>query len=78
MLRGARRARARMPSGSPAWGDPSKTAELYLVKIPVGRAARPLAGKLVYLTMRFSSFVIFLVRRAGIAISNLLASLWTG
>lgn len=77
-MRGSRRVRARMPSSPPAWGDPSKTAELYLVKIPVGHTARPLAGKLVYLTMRFSGFVIFPVRRAGIAISNLLASLWTG
>jgi hypothetical protein len=75
MSRRARRPGTKAPSRPLAWGEPSKTAELYLVKIPAGRPVWPFAGKLIYLMMRLSGYAIFTARRTGIAVAKLFASL---
>lgn len=77
MSRRSLRIGSRQPSSPPAWGDPSGTAELYLLKVPVDRSDRSFTGKQVNLIMRLATYAIFLVRRTRIAVSRLFASLRT-
>ncbi len=64
------------PLSLSAWDDPTKTAELYLVKVPVDGAACSFAsGKQVNLAVRSANYIIVMFRRAGIVVSRRIASL---
>jgi len=51
---------SRPPSRPPAWGDPSRIAELHLLKFPAERTSRSFAAKQKNLIGRFADYVIFL------------------
>lgn len=75
----ALRTRSRRWPGLPACGDPTKAAELHLVKVPVDRADPSFAsGKQVNLAVRSARYINVMMRRGGILASRLIASLRAG
>lgn len=67
---------SKRPLSPPAWDDPTKTAELYLVKVPVGSADYSFASqKKVNLAARSVNYIIVMVRRARGAVSRQITSL---
>jgi hypothetical protein len=60
----------------PAWDNPTRRAELYLMKVPVDGTERSFAcGKQVDLVTRLVNYIIVMMRRAGIMVSRRIASL---
>lgn len=67
---------SRPPLSSPAWDDPTKTAELYLMKVPVDSAGYSFAsGKQVNLAVRSANYINVMLRRARFAVSRRITSL---
>ena len=64
------------PLSSPAWDDPTKTAVLYLMKVPVDDADYSFASeKQVNLAVRSVNYINVMMRRARIAVSRRITSL---
>lgn len=67
---------SKRPLGPPAWDDPTKKAELYLMKVPVESADYAFAsGEQVNLAVRSANYIIVMTRRAGVAASRQITSL---
>jgi hypothetical protein len=67
---------SKRPLSLPAWDDPTKTAELYLMKVPVDSADYSFAsGEQVNLAARSVNYIIVMMRRAGSAASRRITSL---
>lgn len=68
---------ASKPSLSPpAWDNPTRTAELYLMKVPVDSPEYSSAcGKQVNLAVRSANYMNVMLRRARIAASRRIVSL---
>jgi hypothetical protein len=64
------------PRTPPAWDDPTKTAELYLWKVPVESVDYSFArGEQLNLAARSANYIIVMTRRVRVASSRLITSL---